>query len=147
MNSSPELLHDPFALELDFDINAAFQDATEGILTDEVLSLEEKIDKVASLITNASSETYQSFVDFRNIAAQIEMFCNHDHQFNESVAQDTTVSSFLSSFKDHGHDHGNETADHSAHGKKEREKTKESKKKKKKKEAQKKRKSWFGFYY
>lgn len=144
MRLETEALSDPFALELDFDINAAFQEVTTGILSDKMLTLEEKVGRVETLIAEASSETYQAFVDFRAMASQIEMFCNHDHALNESLTQNSTVSGFMDSHKDydHNHDSVDNTSEES-----ETKNSKEKSKKKKKKDRQKKRRSWFGFYY
>ena len=95
----------------DFDINAAFQEAIEGIASDIELALEEKVRRMEVIVIEGTSEVYRDFVDFRQMAAQMEMMCSHDHAFNQSLQGSDTVSSFMDSHKagdvhNHGkHDH------------------------------------------
>lgn len=147
MRNELEPSFDSFAFT--FDIDAAFQEATTGILNDEVMHLEEKIQRVESLLMDASSEAYQSFVDFRSLASQIEMFCSHDHLFNEIASQNPTISGFIDSSRDH-HDHThNHSSSKNEHDSKSKSKISKKKKKPKKqaKNNVKRQRSWFGFYY
>lgn len=98
-----------FELDLEgFDINAAFQDAVHGVATDEELELDEKVRRMEVIVSEATSETFRSFVDFRQKAAQIEMYCNNDHALNESLQNSEIVSGFMDSHKNHDdHDHNN----------------------------------------
>ncbi len=138
---SPEF--DPFALDISFDINAAFQEAAASVLSDEAIALEERVSRVQTILSEAKSEVYEAFVDFRMLAAQVEMFCNHDHAFRESFSQNSIEdASFyrFDSHKDHRHDHVVES--------RKTQKRKEKEESKKKKDSKKKKcKSWFGFYY
>ncbi len=94
-----------FGMELDFgdtgfDINSAFQEAVQGIASDEELALDEKIRRMENIVFEGSSEIYRDFIDFRQMAEQMQMICNHDHSFNESMQQSSTLSSFLDQYKD-----------------------------------------------
>lgn len=107
----------------DFDLNAAFQDAISDTISDAELAIEEKVRRVEHIINAGTDPLYADFVDFRAAAAQIEMMCNHDHAFGQSVSESQSLTGLLDA---HNHDHEDETKP----GKK-------SKKKKKKR-------SWFG---
>lgn len=143
INTEQSLEFDPFALDISFDINAAFQEAAADVLSDEALELEERVSRVQTILSEAQSDTYEAFVDFRMLATQVEMFCNHDHAFRESFSQNSPKETFshqLDAHRDHHHDHALESK-----GIKKQNDKKESKKKEDRKK--KKRKSWFGFYY
>lgn len=133
---------DPFALDISFDINTAFQEAAASVLSDEAIALEERVSRIQTILTEAKSDTYEAFVDFRMLAAQVEMFCSHDHAFRESFSQNSPESTSLYRHDPHEDHHHSHKLDHTK-AKHEEDKG-ESKKKKDKK---KKRKSWFGFYY
>lgn len=105
-NSSMETF-DFKALEIDFDINAAFQEAMFGVATDQELVLEEKVRRMEVIVTESSSQAYRDFVDFRSIAAQMEMFCNHDHALSQAAQNNVVLSSFTDGYKlDNEHSHG-----------------------------------------
>lgn len=128
-------------LEADFDINAAFQEAMLGVATDEELVLEEKVRRMEVIINESNSEVYRDFVDFRLMAAQMELFCNHDHALNQATQGNEIISSFMDSHKDNnGHNHG---SSYGKHTKKEDDDEIDPKTGKKKK----KRYSWFGVYF
>lgn len=108
----------------DFDINAAFQEAIAGVATDQELALDEKVRRMEVIVSEGTSDVYRDFVDFRAMAAQMEMMCSHDHQLHESVQGNRLVSSFLDNHKSNDDDnHGSEAKKHK----------KETDKKKKKK--------------
>ena len=112
MNSlrlTPDFGMDNFNLGSGFDINAAFQEAVHGVAIDTELLMEEKVRRMALIVSESSSETYRNFVDFRAIAAQMEMYCNHDHAFGEAAKSNETLSGFASGMAnedDHDHHHG-----------------------------------------
>lgn len=98
----------------DFDINAAFQEAIVGVASDQEIALDEKVRRMEVIVSEGTSEVYRDFVDFRQMAAQMEMMCNHDHALNQSMQGSETLSGFMDSHKaDDGHNHGNES--HSKH--------------------------------
>lgn len=105
-----------FGMELDvgeFDINAAFQDTIQGVASDTELALEEKVRRMEVIVNEGTSEVYRDFVDFRAMAVQMEMMCNHDHALNQSMRGSDTLSGFMDSHRsDDGHNHGE-----SLHGK------------------------------
>jgi hypothetical protein len=91
----------------DFDINAAFQEAIVGVATDKELALDEKVRRMELIVNEGASEVYRGFVDFRAMAAQMEMVCNHDHALNQSLQGSETLSGFMDGHKgEDGHDHG-----------------------------------------
>lgn len=139
--SRPVLVED-LDLDLDFDINAAFQEAIEGAATDEELKLEEKVAHMEQIINEGSGELYRDFIDFRMMAAQIEAFCNHDHALSQSLQNSEVLSGFMSSHS-RGEGHGHSQHPHDRHKSEDNSETDSKTGKKKKK----KRKSWFGFYY
>jgi hypothetical protein len=104
-----------FGMELgmdDFDINAAFQAAIQGIASDTELALEEKVRRMEVIVSEGTSEVYRDFVDLRQMAAQMEMMCNHDHAFDQSLQDSDTLSSFMGSHKsDDGHNSGDKSDD------------------------------------
>lgn len=128
----------------EFDINAAFQEAIQGVATDKELALEEKVRRMETIVTTGSSEVYRDFVDFRSMAAQMEMMCNHDHALNQSMQGSDTLSSFMDSHNsDDGHNHADGSHDKHSHKDNDEYETdpKTGKKTKKKK-----RRGWFGVY-
>ena len=137
-----------FGMELDmgeFDINAAFQEAIQGVASDTELALEEKVRRMEVIVTEATSELYREFVDFRQMAAQMEMMCNHDHAFNQSIQGSGMLSGFMDSFKaDEGHNHGDNL--HGKHSHKKDDDEYEIDPKTGKKTKKKKRRGWFGVY-
>ena len=50
-----------FDFGMDFDINAAFQDAMQEVATSTELALEEKVRRMEVIVTEGSSEVYQVF--------------------------------------------------------------------------------------
>jgi hypothetical protein len=106
-----------FDLATDFDINAAFQEAIHGVATDTEIALEEKVRRMEVIVSEGTSEVYRDFVDFRSMGAQVEMFCNHDHAFNQATQGSETLSSFMDGHKEDGHNHGNDTHDKHGHKK------------------------------
>lgn len=102
----PDFGMEIFGMNKDFDINAAFQEAIQGVASDTELALEEKVRRMEVIVTEGTSEVYRDFVDFRQIAAQMEMMCNHDHAFNQSLQSNDSLSSFMDSHNNNdGHDH------------------------------------------
>lgn len=105
-----------FGMELDmgeFDINAAFQEAITGVASDAELALEEKVRRMEVIVSEGTSEVYRNFVDFRQMAAQMQMMCTHDHALNKSMTGSDVLSSFMDSNLDDGHGHGDSL--HSKH--------------------------------
>lgn len=103
----PDFGMEAFGMSEDFDINAAFQEAIQGVVSDTELALEEKVRRMEVIVSEGTSEVYRDFVDFRQMAAQMEMMCNHDHALNQSMQGNDTLSSFMDSHKaDDGHNHG-----------------------------------------
>lgn len=98
-----------FGMGLDmgeFDINAAFQEAIQVVASDTELALEEKVRRMEVIISEGTSEVYRDFVSFGQMAAQMEMICNHDHELNQSMQGNDMHSSFLNSHRpDEGHGH------------------------------------------
>jgi len=128
--SKEVLLDDLFSSELmdGIDMNQAFHEAAYGVMTDEELALDEKVSRMEAIVQEASSEFYREFVDLRSMAAQIEMFCNHDHSMQEIFSQSESIGVFMDRHTDHGHDHTHEGPGRKA----EEEKNKKAKKKNKK---------------
>jgi hypothetical protein len=138
-----ELTIDDLEFGSGFDINAAFQEAIQGVATDAELKLDEKVERMEHIIAEGSSELYQDFVDFRMMAAQIEAFCSHDHALNQSFQNSELLSGIRQTNQfDEGHDHTPHTAGKHEDSSDEEEVDPKSGKKKKKK-----RRSWFGFSY
>lgn len=115
-----------FGME-NFDIDAAFQGAIVDLATDAELLLDEKVLRIERVIEDANSDFYQGFVDLRNMAAQIEIFCNHDHTLQNALESSESVSSFLN-------DHIQTSGEHEPKtGEKRTKKLEKAKKKKNKK--------------
>lgn len=103
-----------FEMEGDFDIHAAFQEAITDIATNDEIELEEKIRRMEVVISEGSSEVYRDFIDFRMIAAQVEMFCMHAHGLDQSIRSSETLSSLIDAHKNHDdHDHHDSHKDRS----------------------------------
>lgn len=94
---------------LEFDINSAFQEAIHGVANDDELALDEKVKRMEVIVAEGSSEVYREFIDFRQMAAEMEMMCNHDHFLNESVQNSDTLNSFLDTYNNDRPDHGNDS--------------------------------------
>lgn len=88
----------------DFDINAAFQEAMQEVASSEELALDEKVRRMEVIVAEGTSEVYREFVDFSAMAAQMEMMCSHDHQFNESIQGSEALSGFMNSYKSDARD-------------------------------------------
>lgn len=100
----------------DFDIDAAFQSAMAGVVTDKELALDEKVRRMENIISEGTSPVYQGFVDFRAMAAQMEMMCNHDHGLRQFMQGSETLSGFMDSHRaDDGHGHAGEPAGKHGH--------------------------------
>lgn len=101
-----------FSIDLgmeDFDLNMAFQDAMTSVATSNELALDDKIRRMEVIISEGTSDVYRDFVDLRMIAAQMEMFCNHDHALNHAMEANGLLSSFMGEHKEHGnHSHTHE---------------------------------------
>lgn len=96
-----------FGINENFDINAAFQEAIQGVASNTELALEEKVRRMEVIVSEGTSEAYRDFVDFRQMAAQMEMMCSHDHAFNQASQGSETLHGFMDSHKeDDGHNHG-----------------------------------------
>lgn len=133
-----------FGFEFDasggFDINAAFQEALFGVVTDAELALEEKVQRMETIVDEGTSEIYRDFIDFRAMAVQMEMMCSHDHALGLSLKGSDTLSRFMDSHNENdGHDHGEGAHDHDDDDEYEIDARTGKKKKKKKR-------SWFGVY-
>ncbi len=117
---------DIFSTELlqSIDINQAFQEATQGVITDDMIELDEKVLRMEHIIEEANSDTYHEFVDLRSMAAQIEMFCNHDHSAQDALQGSDAVNSFLDR-------HTHKDTDSSGKSSEDQKKEKDKKKKKK----------------
>ncbi len=109
----PDFGMEEFGMNEDFDLNAAFQEAIVGVASDTVLALEEKVRRMEMIVSEGTSEVYRDFVDFSQMAAQMEIICNHDHVLNQSMQDNDTLYNLMDSHKaDDGHNHGD-----SLHGK------------------------------
>ena len=97
-----------FDFGMDFDINVAFQDAMQEVATSTELALEEKVRRMEVIVTEGSSEVYRDFVDFRQLAAQMELMCAHDHALSEQLEVNEPLSAFRKTHKEDGrsHEHG-----------------------------------------
>ena len=105
----PDFGMESFGMTEEFDINAAFQEAIVGVASDTELALEEKVRRMEVIVSEGTSEVYRDFVDFRQMAAQIEMMCNHDHILSQSMQSNDTLSNFMDSHNaDDGHNHKND---------------------------------------
>lgn len=127
-----------FSMDEDFDINAAFQEAIVGVASDTELALEEKVRRMQVIVDEGTSQAYRDFVDFRAMAAQMEMMCDHDHALGQSVRNSDTLSSFMDGHK----------AGHGLHGKHNHKADDEYEVDSKtgKKTKKKKKRGWFGVY-
>ncbi len=107
-----EELHraDDLGLDLgDFDINQAFQSAMSDVATNKDTDLDEKIRRMEVIISEGTSELYSDFVDFRAMANQMQMMCNHDHNLQSMMNSSESLSGFMGEHSDHdGHNHGND---------------------------------------
>ncbi len=140
----PDFGMEAFGMSDNFDINAAFQEAILGVTSDAELALEEKVRRMEVIVSEGTSQVYRDFVDFRLMAAQMEMMCNHDHAFNQSMQASETLSGFMDSHKaDDGHNHGDSL--HGKHNQKKGDDEYEIDPKTGKKII-KKRRGWFGVY-
>jgi len=92
-----------------FDINAAFQMALSEVAASEELELTEKVQRMEMIVNEGNSDSYRNFVDFQTMAAQIEMFCSHDHMLNEAMQTSDFMNDFRGSQK---HGEGDDHHDH-----------------------------------
>jgi hypothetical protein len=141
----PDFGMEAFGMSEDFDINAAFQEAIQGVVGDAELALEEKVRRMEVIVREGTSEVYRDFVDFRQMASQMEIMCNHDHALNLSLQGNDTLSGFMDSYKaDDGHNHSGGL--HSKHNHKKNDDEYEIDPKTGKKTKKKKLRGWFGVY-
>lgn len=137
----PDFGMDAFGMHENFDINAAFQEAVQGIVSDAELALEEKVRRMEVIVSEGTNDLYRDFVDFSMMARQIDMMCSHDHAFGQSLQNSETLSGFMSNYKsDDGHNHSEEL--HSKHNRKDDDEY-EIDPKTGKKTKKKKRRGWF----
>ena len=128
-----------FGMEFEFDLNAAFQGAISGVASDADLALDEKIRRMESIINEGNSETYRDFVDFRQIASQMQMICSHDHALGQMMKSNDSLSSILGKHDD------NDGHNHSSHSHDEDDDEDDDSDKKKKSKSLKKR-GWFSYF-
>jgi hypothetical protein len=126
----------------EFDMNAAFQDAMQGVATDAELTLDEKVQRMEVIVSEGTSDVYRDFVDFQQMAAQMEMFCNHDEVLGQAARESDTLFGFMSSYaSDALHDHDHHDHNEEKVSKKDEEIDPRTGKKKKKKRG------WLGFSF
>lgn len=146
----PDFGMEAFGMSEDFDINAAFQEALQGVASDAELALEDKVRRMEFILSEGTSDVYRDFVDFRRMAAQMRLLCNDDHALNQSMQGNEALSSFLNKHKDDdGHNHGNSLlGKHNKHNSDEddEEESTESKNGKKSKRKRPAGVGWFGVY-
>jgi hypothetical protein len=128
-----------FGMELEFDLNAAFQGAISGIASDDELALDEKVRRMEAIINEGNSDTYRDFVDFRQIASQMQMICSHDHALGQMMNSNDSLSSVLGKHDD------NDGHNHSSHKHDDEEDDDDDSDKKKKSKSLKKR-GWFSYF-
>jgi len=87
-----------------FDINAAFQNAMTAVITDTELALDDKVQRIEVMVREGTSEVYRDFVDFRALAAQMELFCMHDQAFSDQAQGHGLLSEFMHDHADHDTD-------------------------------------------
>ena len=132
-----------FGMELDFDLNAAFQGAISGIASDADLALDEKVRRMEVIINEGNSDTYRDFVDFRQIASQMQMICSHDHALGQMMNANDSLSSILGKHDDNdGHNHSS----HTHHEEEEENDDDDDDNNKKKKSKSSKRRGWFSYF-
>ena len=126
-------------MELEFDLNAAFQGAISGVASDAELALDEKVRRMEVIINEGNSDTYRDFVDFRQIASQMQMICSHDHALGQMMNANDSLSSILGKHDD------NDGHNHSSHSHDEDEDDDDDSDKKKKSKSSKRR-GWLSFF-
>ena len=127
-----------FGMELEFDLNAAFQGAISGVASDAELALDEKVRRMEVIINEGNSDTYRDFVDFRQIASQMQMICSHDHALGQMMNANDSLSSILGKHDD------NDGHNHTSHSHDEDDDDDDNNKKKKSKSS--KRRGWFSYF-
>ena len=128
-----------FGMELDFDLNAAFQGAISGVASDAELALDEKVRRMEVIINEGNSDTYRDFVDFRQIASQMQMICSHDHALGQMMNSNDSLSSILGKHDDNdGHNHSSHSHDEDDDDDDDSDKKKKSKSSK--------RRGWFSYF-
>jgi hypothetical protein len=139
----PDLGMEAFGMSEDFDFTAAFQEAITGVANATELALAEKVRRMEIIVSESTSEVYRDFVDFRAMAAQMEIICGHDHAFSQATQGNEILSGFMNSQKaEHDHD----GSSHSEHCNEENNDEYEVDPNTGKKTKKKKRKGWFGLY-
>ncbi|HSW85481.1 MAG TPA: hypothetical protein VLF79_02615 [Candidatus Saccharimonadales bacterium] len=115
LEQAPDFDTITYGMENEFDIDAAFRDAMHGVASDTELALDEKVQRMEFIVSEGTSELYREFVDLRSMAAQMEMYCNHDHALNQLMQGSDMLSGFMDSFKDDGHNHNSNSFDKHDH--------------------------------
>lgn len=94
---------------VDFDINEAFQLALHDVVNDKALALDEKVRRMEVIVSEGTSNLYREFVDFRILASQIEIYCNHEHDLYQMSVENELLANLLSSHSsEYGHGHHGE---------------------------------------
>ena len=114
-----------FGMEFDFDSDAD-------------LALDEKVRRMEVIINEGNSDTYRDFVDFRQIASQMQMICSHDHALGQMMNANDSLSSILGKHDD------NDGHNHTSHSHDEDDDDDDNNKKKKSKSS--KRRGWFSYF-
>lgn len=130
----------------DFDINAAFQEAIAGVASDSELALDEKVRRMEVIVTEGMSAVYRDFVDFKQMAAQMEMVCNHSHGLSQMMQGNEILSGITNKFSEGEHDHEHNDVAHEQHEHDPEDDDDEIGPKTGKKTKKKKQRSWFGIY-
>ena len=63
------------------------------------------------IVAEGSSPVYRDFIDFRMMAAQMEMMCNHNHGLEQSMQGSEMLSGFMDSNRGDDHDGHNHDKD------------------------------------
>ncbi|MDB5171062.1 MAG: hypothetical protein JWO35_756 [Candidatus Saccharibacteria bacterium] len=112
LEQAPDFGMDMFGMDDGFDINAAFQGATQDVISDTELALEEKVRRMEVIVSEGTSEVYRDFVDLRALAAQM----SHDHMLCQAAQGSEALSSFMDGHSsDDGHNHGDSSHDEHSH--------------------------------
>lgn len=96
---SPELPDFSFSFDLgEFDINAAVNGAMSDVASQTELALDEKIRRMEVIVSEGTSDVYRDFVDFRQMAQQMIMMCNHNHALGQSIQGSELLSGFMGAY-------------------------------------------------
>lgn len=92
-----------------FDIASAFKGAVDDIAKNKQLELDEQVRRIENMLMEGSSDQYRDFVDFRTLASQIRMACNHNHALMQMMQGSERISDFMGNHGvdvGHGHNDG-----------------------------------------